>query len=90
MVDWLLERSGNKPETLEDLHRSAFNQARTQGLNYEQMAVVFNEKRMRREKDTHQPWTSRNVQKRWFDLNRLKDGRQQREAIKPDLSESVA
>ncbi len=34
MVDWLLERSGTKPESLEDLHRSAFNEARARGLNY--------------------------------------------------------
>lgn len=89
MVDWLLDRRVNKPESLEELHRGAFNQARARGLNYEQMAVEFNEKRIRRGKDTDQPWTARNVQKRWFDLNRLKDGRQEKEATKPDLSESV-
>ena len=89
MVDLLIEKSGNKPESLEDLHRSAFNEARARGLNFEQMAVEFNEKKMRRGKDTDQPWTARNVQKRWFDLNRLEGGRQPKEATEPDLSESV-
>ena len=58
----------------------AFTEARLQtplggGLNYRQMAVEFNKKKIRRK--SGQPWTARYIRKRWATLNRLQRDRAQ-------------
>jgi hypothetical protein len=70
MVYGLLRAQGKQPVSLEETHREAIAEARARGLNYRQMAVEFNERRIRRRDG--QPWTARDIKKRWADLNRRK------------------
>jgi hypothetical protein len=76
MVYGLLRAERKPPVLLEDLHREAIMDARARGLNYRQMAAEFNERGIRRRDG--QPWTARDVKKRWGDLNRLKKIRSQK------------
>jgi DNA invertase Pin-like site-specific DNA recombinase len=69
MVYGLLRAQGKKPILLEQIHREAITEARARGLNYREMAKEFNERGIRRRDG--QPWTARDVKKRWADLNRL-------------------
>ena len=69
MVHNLLRAQGEKPLRLEELHRQAIAEARSRGLNYREMAVEFNAKGIRRR--DKQPWTARDIRKRWADLNKL-------------------
>ena len=69
MVYGLLRAQGKKPILLEQLHREAITEARARGLNYREMAKEFNERGIRRRDG--QPWTARDIKKRWADLNRL-------------------
>ena len=70
MVYGLLRAQGKRPISLEDSHREAIQEAKDRGLNYVQMAEEFNLRGIRRRDG--QPWTPRDVKKRWTDLNRLK------------------
>jgi DNA invertase Pin-like site-specific DNA recombinase len=76
MVYGLLRAQGKKPISLEEVHREAISEARARGLNYQQMAVEFNDRGIRRRDG--QPWTARDVKKRWGDLNRLQRQRAQK------------
>jgi DNA invertase Pin-like site-specific DNA recombinase len=69
MIYGLLRALGTKPLRLEELHRGAITEARARGINYRQMAVEFNAKRIRRRDG--QPWTARDIKKRWADLTIL-------------------
>lgn len=70
MVHNLLMAQGEKPLRLEELHRQAIAEARSRGLKYREMAIEFNAKGIRRRDG--QPWTARDIKKRWADLNKLK------------------
>jgi hypothetical protein len=48
MAEWLLHTVEDNSEPLEDLHRRAITEARARGLDYKQMAVEFNERKLRR------------------------------------------
>jgi hypothetical protein len=72
----LLRAQGKKPVSLEDVHREAITEAQTRGLNYRQMAEEFNERGIPRRDG--QPWTARDIKKRWADLNRLQRKRAQK------------
>jgi len=70
MVYGLLRALGTTPILLEDAHREAIAEARTRGLNYRQMAEEFNQRGIRRRDG--QPWTARDIRRRWGGLNQLK------------------
>lgn len=76
MVYGLLRAQGKTAILLEDLHREAISEARARGLNYRQMAEEFNERGIRR-RDS-QPWTARDLKRRWGGLNELKRKREQK------------
>ena len=48
MVEHLIRASGQKRESLENIHRRAITEARTRGLDYSQMAAEFNQMNFRR------------------------------------------
>ena len=68
---------------LEDLHREVISEARARGLNYRQMAEEFNERGIRRRDG--QPWTARDIKRRWGGLNELKRKREQKGLNTTDL-----
>jgi DNA invertase Pin-like site-specific DNA recombinase len=84
MVYGLVRRYFKKLTPLEDEHRKAIAEARARGLDYEQMATEFNERKIRR-RDC-QPWRAQDVKKRWGDLNRLQRKRAQKESMRTELS----
>jgi DNA invertase Pin-like site-specific DNA recombinase len=81
----LLRAQGKKPVSLEEVHREAITEARTRGLNYRQMAEEFNERGIPRRDG--QPWTARDIKKRWADLNRLQRKRAQKGLNGTELAE---
>jgi hypothetical protein len=48
MVHDLIVRSGEKTENLGNIHRKAIADARARGLSYREMAIEFNERKIRR------------------------------------------
>jgi hypothetical protein len=48
MVQHLLRDSGQKPDSLANIHRRAITEARERGLSCQQMALEFNNKNIRR------------------------------------------
>jgi len=76
MVYGLLRAQGKTAILLEDLHREVISEARARGLNYRQMAEEFNKRGIRRRDG--QPWTARDIKRRWGGLNQLKCNREQR------------
>jgi hypothetical protein len=76
MVYGLLRADGNKPISLEEIHRNAIADARARGLNYKEMAIEFNEEKIRRRDG--QPWTARDIKNRWANLNILSRRRLQK------------
>jgi hypothetical protein len=87
MVYGLLRAQGKKPISLEEVHREAISEARARGLNYRQMAEEFNVRGIRRRDG--QPWTARDVKKRWGDLNRLERKRAEKGSNTTEPSEPV-
>ena len=87
MVYGLLRAQGEKPIPLEEIHREAIAEARNRGLNYRQMAEEFNQRGVRRRDE--QPWTARDIKKRWADLNRLERKRTEKGSNTIELSEPV-
>jgi hypothetical protein len=85
MVYGLVRRFFKKLSPLEDEHRKAIAEARARGLNYKQMAIEFNERKIRRRDG--QPWRPRDIRKRWADLNRLQRKRAQEKSMRAELSE---
>jgi hypothetical protein len=70
MVYGLLRAVGSKANLLEDIHRNAIAEAHARGLNYKQMAIEFNAKKIRRRDG--QPWTAHDIKNRSANLNILK------------------
>jgi hypothetical protein len=87
MVYGLLRAQGKKPISLEEIHREAITEARARRLNYRQMADEFNQRRVRRRDG--QPWTARDIKKRWGDLNRLQRKRAEKGSNTTQVSEPV-
>ena len=71
-----LRAQNKRPISLEDLHREVISEARARGLNYRQMAEEFNQRGIRRRDG--QPWTARDLKRRWGGLNELKRNREQK------------
>ena len=84
MIYNLLRAQGKTPILLEEIHREAIMDARVRGLNYKEMAIEFNEKKIRRRDG--QPWTARDIKKRWADLNKLKRTRAQRRSLSANIA----
>ena len=76
MVYGLLRAQGKTPILLEEIHRNAIADARARGLNYKEMAVEFNETKIRRRDG--QPWTAHTIKNRWANLNILSRQRTQK------------
>ncbi|MGE5302495.1 MAG: recombinase family protein [Alphaproteobacteria bacterium] len=76
MIYGLIRARGRKIHRLEDLHCNAITEARSRGLNYRQMAVEFNDRKLRRRDG--QPWRAIDIRRRWTGLNRLKRDREQK------------
>jgi DNA invertase Pin-like site-specific DNA recombinase len=74
----LLRRIGEKVESLENLHRRAITEAHARGLNYQEMALEFNEKKLRRMGCRR--WTAQAVAHRWSVLNGLQRKREQKQS----------
>ena len=70
MVYGLLRAQGKTPILLEDAHREAIAEAKERGLNYVEVADEFNRRGIRRRDG--QPWTARDIRRRWGGLNQLK------------------
>jgi len=85
MVYGLVRRYFKKLTPLEEEHRKAITEARARGLDYQQMAIEFNERKIRRRDG--QPWRAKDIKKRWADLNRLRRKRAQEESMRAELSE---
>ena len=77
MVEHLLRANGQKQESLENIHRRAIAEARARGLSYEQMAIEFNKKNIRRRGGLR--WTAKSVATRWSDLKRIEHDREETE-----------
>jgi hypothetical protein len=89
MVKELLRGPRDKAKLLENIHRNAMVEALGRGLEFEEIAIEFNEKNLRRRRGS-QPWTARSVRLRWNELKRLQCRREEKRATRPDLVESVA
>jgi len=85
MVYGLVGRYFKKVTSLEHEHRKAIVEARARGLDYQQMAIEFNERKLRRRDG--QPWRRQDIKKRWGDLNRLQRKRAQKESMRAELFE---
>ena len=66
-----------KPESLDNIYYRLMADAHRRRLSYEEMAIEFNNNRIRRK--GYQTWTVRNVRTRWAALNRAEDKRKQQE-----------
>ena len=85
MVYGLVRRFFKKVTSLEDEHREVIGEARARGLNSRQIAIEFNERKIRRRDG--QPWRPQDVTRRWSQLNRLQRKRAQKESMRTELSE---
>jgi len=85
MVYGQLRAQNQTPILLEDLHREVISEARARGLNYRQMAEEFNQRGIRRRDG--QPWTARDIKRRWGGLNEIQRKRAQKESMRAELFE---
>ena len=69
---------GVKAESLDDIHYRVIADARARGLSYEDMAIEFNNKKIRLW--GFQAWTARNVRQRWTNLSRQENNTEQQES----------
>jgi DNA invertase Pin-like site-specific DNA recombinase len=81
----LVRRYFKKVTSLEHEHRKAIAEARARGLNSRQIAIEFNEKKIRRRDG--QPWGPKDITRRWYQLNRLQRERAQKESMRAEKSE---
>ena len=84
MVYGVVRRYFKKLTPLEREHRKAISEARARGLNSRQIAIEFNEKKIRRRDG--QPWRPKDITRRWYQLNRLQQKRAQKESMRAELS----
>jgi hypothetical protein len=61
MIYDLTSKLDKKLPRLGDIHRNAIMDARARGLNYDEVAREFNEKRLPRRGDARRRWTARLV-----------------------------
>ena len=89
LVSGLLRTIGKKAESFESIHIRAIEDASARGLNYEQMAIEFNEKKIRRKKGCRKAWTAHFIEKRWNTLQQRQRKREQNELAERERSEAV-
>jgi hypothetical protein len=80
MVEWLLHTAEKNSEPLEELHRRAILDALARGLDYQEMAVEFNERKLRRGNNYRQPWTAKYLSLRWCRLRQRQQKREQEQS----------
>jgi DNA invertase Pin-like site-specific DNA recombinase len=85
MVEWLLHTAEKNSEPLEELHRRAILDALARGLDYEEMAVEFNERKLRRGNNYRQPWTAKYLSLRWCRLRQRQQKREQEQSANAAL-----
>ena len=85
MVEWLLHTDEKNSEPLEELHRRAILDALARGLDYKEMAVEFNERKLRRGNNYRQPWTAKYLGLRWGRLRRRQQKREQEQSANAAL-----
>ena len=89
LVSGLLRTIGKKAESFESIHSRAIEDANARGLNYKQMAIEFNEKKIRRKKGCRKAWTAHFIEKRWNTLQQRQRKREQNELAERERSEAV-
>jgi DNA invertase Pin-like site-specific DNA recombinase len=85
MVEWLLHTAEKNSEPLEELHRRAILDALARGLDYQEMAVEFNERKLRRGNNYRQPWTAKYLSLRWCRLRQRQQKREQEQSANAAL-----
>ena len=85
MVYGLVRRYFKKLTPLENEHRKAIAEARARGLNCREIAIEFNERKIRRRDG--QPWRPKDITRRWAQLNLLQRKRAQKESMRAELFE---
>jgi hypothetical protein len=88
LVKELLRSTRDKAKLLENIHRSAIVDAVGRGLDFREIALEFNQKRLRRRRGS-QAWTVRSIRQRWNNLKRSLRNRAQKGSDNKDLSELV-
>jgi len=89
MVKELLRRTRDKAKLLENIHRSAIADAIGRGLDFPEIAIEFNQKKLGRRRGS-QPWTARSVRQRWTSLKQLQRSRELKGSATTELAvESV-
>ena len=89
LVSGLLRTIGKKAESFESIHSRAIEDASARGLDYEQMANEFNEKKIRRKKGCRKAWTAHFIEKRWNTLQQRQRKREQNELAERERFEAV-
>ncbi len=87
MVFNLHRANGEKAESYESLHRRMITDAQARGLRYQEMAVEFNKKDIRRRGG--EPWKALNIMKTWSKLKRLERGRNRKGSMSRKESGAV-
>jgi DNA invertase Pin-like site-specific DNA recombinase len=87
MVFHLYHATGHKIDLLQNLHRKVIEEARLRGLNYQEMALEFNERHIRR--GGGRPWTASSIASKCYRLNSLQRKRTQKGSTSAELSEPV-
>ena len=85
MVYGLNVATRERTESLDNLHRTAITEAQAQGLSYREMALQFNERKIRRRND--RPWTWLMVANKAKRLNRRKRNPVLQQSTSKELSE---
>ena len=85
MVFNLYHATGHKIVLLQNLHRKVIEEARSRGLNYQEMALEFNERHIRR--GGGRPWTASSIASKCYRLNSLQ--RKWMQKTSAELSERV-
>jgi hypothetical protein len=88
MVQWLRHKVERQSESLEELHRRAISDALARGLDYKEIAIEFNEKKLGRGTNYRQPWTAKYLILRWGTLRRRQQKREEEQsanAVLPQL-----
>jgi len=88
MVKWLRHKVERQSESLEELHRRAISDALARGLDYKEIAIEFNEKKLGRGTNYRQPWTAKYLILRWGTLRRRQQKREEEQsanAVLPQL-----
>ena len=88
MVKELFRAPRDTSKSLENIHRNAIVDALGRGLDFGEIALEFNQKKLRRRRGS-QPWTARSIRQRWNNLKQLQRSRDLKGSGTTELVESV-